>query len=137
MHLNISGFSAGVPALCLCLVIFYACGTMAAEFPYTVYRGTFIHLPRLNSSSAKTQLARNQGVLWVSSADGRIKGYDWGVHDDASFQSFLSRHGWTDDAANDNSKSTEVKVIVSNDERNEFFFPGFVGMPPEYHTIIP
>ncbi|KFY78284.1 hypothetical protein V499_02510 [Pseudogymnoascus sp. VKM F-103] len=102
---------------------------MAMTYPYTVYRGTFIHHPRLNSSSAKPELVRNQGALWVSSEDGRIKGYDWNVHDDASFQSFLSNHGWiaTKAGTNKNYKSqTRVKVVQSNDTRNEFFFPGFI-----------
>ncbi|KAJ5604812.1 hypothetical protein N7510_009966 [Penicillium lagena] len=99
---------------------------MAMTYPYTVYRGTFIHLPRLNSTSAKPELARNQGVLWVSSADGRIKGYDWQVNDDASFQSFLSSHGWTVANTATTSNATQVQVVESNDERNEFFFPGFI-----------
>lgn len=102
-------------------------------YPYTVYRGTFVHLPRLNSSPAKPELARNQGVLWVSSEDGRIKGHDWKVRDDASFQSFLDRNGWTDADATANGNgnadsSTKVRVVKSNDERNEFFFPGFIGI---------
>ncbi|KFY96020.1 hypothetical protein V500_02582 [Pseudogymnoascus sp. VKM F-4518 (FW-2643)] len=109
-------------------------GTMAMAYPYTVYRGTFIHLPRLNSSSAKPELARNQGALWVSSEDGRIKGYDWQVRDDASFQTLMSHHGWVDADAkidrNSNSDTkvevVEVKVVESNYERNEFFFPGFI-----------
>lgn len=121
-----------IPAVAwLCLGMFYASGTMAMTYPYTVYRGTFIHHPRLNSSSAKPELARNQGALWVSSDDGRIKGYDWSIHDDASFQTFLSSHGWiaADDGTNANSNSqTTVKVVESNDTRNEFFFPGFIGM---------
>ncbi|KFY23674.1 hypothetical protein V493_05706 [Pseudogymnoascus sp. VKM F-4281 (FW-2241)] len=109
---------------------------MAMEYPYTVYRGTFIHLPQLNSSSAKPELARNQGVLWVSSEDGRIKGYDWEVRDDASFQTFMSQHGWVEAGARRGRKSNsgtkkaaiEVKVVKSNDERNEFYFPGFIGI---------
>ncbi|KAJ5813608.1 uncharacterized protein N7503_000358, partial [Penicillium pulvis] len=122
-------FATGLPAVWLFIAFLNACGTTATAYPYTVYRGTFIHLPRLNSSSTKPELARNQGVLWVSAADGRIKGYDWQVVDDASFQSFLSSHGWTD--ANASSKkhtrsSTQVQVVESNDERNEFFFPGFI-----------
>ncbi|KAJ5290708.1 Glycogen debranching enzyme [Penicillium atrosanguineum] len=121
MILNIAKFSVVAPALCMCLALLDAC--MAT--PYTVYRGTFVHLPRLNSSSVKPELARYQGVLWVSSEDGRIKGYDWQVRDDASFQSFLSSHGWTIAEGNENSSSSVV-VIESNDERNEFFFPGFI-----------
>lgn len=132
MFLKCSKFSVGLPAFWLYLAaLLHACGSMAMAYPYTVYRGTFIHLPRLSSSSAKPELARNQGALWVSSEDGRIKGYNWQVRNDASFQSFLSRHGWTDADATtkDNANSsTKVKVVKSNDERNEFFFPGFIGI---------
>ncbi|KAF7170336.1 hypothetical protein CNMCM5623_002780 [Aspergillus felis] len=131
MILKVARFSVWLPALWWLLALLNACGTgaNATAYPYTVYRGTFIHLPRLNSSSAKPELARKQGALWVSSEDGRIKGYDWQVRDDLSFQSFLSRHGWTDAdvTANDNANaSTKVKVVQSVDERNEFFFPGFI-----------
>lgn len=112
MFLTLSKASAGL----LCLALFGASGATAQST--TVYRGTFVHLPKLNSSSTKPELARNQGVLWVSSDDGRIQGYDWGVNDDASFQSFLSSNGWTE---------SSVKVVKSDDTRNEFFFPGFIG----------
>lgn len=124
MFLNFSRFFVGLPGLCLWLVLFNACGVLAEAYPYTIYRGTFVHLPRLSSSSAKPELVRKQGVLWVSSGDGRIKGYDWKVNDDASFQSFLTSHGWTSGSG----KGTKVKVVESNDARNEFFFPGFIGM---------
>jgi guanine deaminase len=118
----------GLPALWLALAVLNACA-MAATYPYTVYRGTFIQFPRLNSTTVKPELARTQGALWVGD-DGRIKGYDWTVRDDASFKSFLSSHSWADaDATNANSKATKVKVVQSNDSRNEFFFPGFIGMP--------
>lgn len=122
MILSIPKFSVVARALWMCLALLDAC--MAT--PYTVYRGTFVHLPRLNSSSVKPELARYQGVLWVSSEDGRIKGYDWQVRDDASFQSFLSSHGWTITKGTESS-STSVVVVESNDERNEFFFLGFIG----------
>lgn len=113
-------------------IILGAGGTvaLAVAYPYTVYRGTFIHLPKLNSSSAKPELTRNQGALWVSSETGRIEGYDWSVRDDSSFHSFLGKHGWTDadiTPRGDAPPSTKVKVVISNDERNEFFFPGFIG----------
>lgn len=131
MFLNFSRLSAGLAALWLCLALLAAGSSAAETYPYTVYRGTFIDLPRLNSSTATPALARNQGVLWVSSEDGRIKGHDWQVRDDASFQAFLSSHGWTDsdaDADADASpEATKVKVVESNDEQNEFFFPGFIG----------
>ena len=119
--------SVGVPAVAwLCLGMLVA----AMEPPYTVYRGTFIHLPRLDSNTAKPELARNEGALWVSAADGRIKGYDWNVHDDASFKAFMSRHGWSNAGAgtNRNSKTIAVKVVQSSDTQNEFFFPGFIGI---------
>ncbi|KAJ5106991.1 hypothetical protein N7456_003666 [Penicillium angulare] len=99
---------------------------MGLAYPYTVYRGTFIHLPRLESSSGTPELIRNQGVMWVSSSDGRIKGSDWKVTDDASFQSFLSSHGWSDANSTTSGSGTEVQVVQSDDERNEFFFPGFI-----------
>lgn len=102
MFLTLFRFSWGLPVLWLCLAMFNDCGTMAMAYPYTVYRGTFIHLPRLHSSSAEPELARNQGALWVSSEDGRIKGCDWEVRDDASFQMFMTQHGWVDvDAGTD------------------------------------
>ncbi|KAJ5882390.1 uncharacterized protein N7529_001062 [Penicillium soppii] len=125
MILNSSRFSVGLPALWVVFAALNACA-MAATYPYTVYRGTFIQLPRLNSTTATPELARTEGALWVGT-DGRIKGYDWTVSNDASFNSFLSSHGWADaDASNANSKATKVKVVKSNNDRNEFFFPGFI-----------
>lgn len=135
MFLTIFRFAWGLPVLWLCIAMLNACGTAAMAYPYTVYRGTFIHFPRLNSSSTRPELARNQGALWVSSEDGRIKGYDWEVRDDASFQTFMAQQGWidahagTDKCSNSDisAEAVEVKVVQSNDERNEFFFPGFIG----------
>lgn len=127
MFLNSFRISVGLPALWLVLAVLNACA-IAATYPYTVYRGTFIQLPRLTSTTSKPELARTEGALWVGS-DGRIQGYDWTVKDDASFKSFLSSHGWADaDASSGNSKATKVKVVKSNNDRNEFFFPGFIGM---------
>ncbi|CAG7950782.1 unnamed protein product [Penicillium nalgiovense] len=129
MFLNIFRSSVGLSVLWLFSVVLFACGTMAATTPYTIYRGTFVQLPQLDSSSAKPKLARTQGVLWVSSDDGRIKGYDWQVKDDASFQSFLSSHGWTE---------ADVTIVQSNDEQNEFFFPGFIDThihAPQYPNL--
>lgn len=129
MFSNLSPFSVGM------LALLNACSTAAVEYPFTVYRGTFIHLPRLNSTSVKPELDRNQGVLWVSSTDGRIKGYDWTVNDDASFRSFLSSHGWTEANGTTRSKGSQVQVVKSNDERNEFFFPGFIGVSYSCRSI--
>ncbi|KAJ5667834.1 uncharacterized protein N7477_006404 [Penicillium maclennaniae] len=103
---------------------------MVDSYEYTIYRGTFIQLPR-GDSSRKPELVRNQGALWVSSADGRIKGIDWQAQDDAKFQELMRRHGWVDvDTAtngNDANDSTvNVKIVTTSEERNEFFFPGFI-----------
>ncbi|CAG8139896.1 unnamed protein product [Penicillium olsonii] len=136
MFLNSLRISIGLPTLWLVLAVLNA-SAMAATYPYTVYRGTFVQLPRLNSSSTKPELARTQGALWVGD-DGRIKGYDWTVQDDASFKSFLSSHGWTDaDAGSGNAKATKVKVVKSNDDRNEFFFPGFIGTYKPCQSGVP
>ncbi|KAJ6095314.1 guanine deaminase [Penicillium sp. IBT 16267x] len=120
MFLKLPRFTVTLPTVWLCIALLNACGTIATAYPYTVYRGTFIHLPRLNSSTTKPELVRNQGVLWVSSTDGRIKGYDWQLGDDARFQSFLSSHGWIDANASPNddaSSSAQVQVVESNDDR--------------------
>lgn len=116
---------------------------MAQAYAYTVYRGTFIQTPRLPESTRrpKAELVRNRGALWVSSADGRIKGFDWQARDDASFKALMSRNGWVDvDAAETNGydgNEVKVKIVLASEERNEFFFPGFIGMfPSEPRSII-
>lgn len=104
------------------------------DHAFNVYRGTFIQLSRLPSSGSKPELCRDQGALWVSTADGRIKGWDWQARDDDSFANLMSRSGWVDlDAAdatgvNSHPAKTKVKVITADEDRNEFFFPGFIGM---------
>lgn len=104
---------------------------MADAYEYTVYRGTFIQLPR-GDHSRKPELVRSRGALWVSSTDGRIKGFDWQAQDDATFQDLMSRNGWVDvdTATNGNSANGEtvnVKIVIASEHRNEFFFPGFIG----------
>ncbi|GLI79228.1 hypothetical protein PoHVEF18_007556 [Penicillium ochrochloron] len=105
---------------------------MAQAFAYTVYRGTFIQTTRLPDSTPrpKTELVRNRGALWVSSADGRIKGFDWQARDEASFKELMTRNGWVDvDAPETNGydgNEVRVKVVLASEESNEFFFPGFI-----------
>ncbi|KAJ5369281.1 guanine deaminase [Penicillium cataractarum] len=105
---------------------------MAQAYAYTVYRGTFIQTPRLPESTAKPkiELVRNRGALWVSSADGRIKGFDWQACDDASFRELMTRNAWVDvDAPETNGyggNEVKVKIVHASEERNEFFFPGFI-----------
>lgn len=109
---------------------------MAQAYAYTVYRGTFIQTSRLPDSTprAKTELVRNRGAIWVASADGRIKGFDWQARDDSSFKALMTRNGWVDaDAAETNGydgNEVRVKIVVASGERNEFFFPGFIGISP-------
>jgi guanine deaminase len=111
--------------------------TTETSFTLTVYRGTFIQLPRLPDSGAKPELVRNQGALWVSASDGRIKGWDWQAHDDTGFAELLTRNGWVDigsDITGQGSK-TRVKIITASEEKNEFFFPGFIGIYTPSHPV--
>ncbi|CAG8021548.1 unnamed protein product [Penicillium olsonii] len=102
------------------------------EHAFNVYRGTFIQTNRLPASGSTPTLCRNQGALWVSTADGRIKGWDWEVHEDADFGKLMTQKSWVDlDSAEPINVSSSaprigVKVITANEERNEFFFPGFI-----------
>ena len=110
------------------------------EHAFNVYRGTFIQTNRLPASGSTPTLCRNQGALWVSTADGRIKGWDWEVHEDADFGKLMTQKSWVDlDSAEPINVSSSaprigVKVITANEERNEFFFPGFIGMFSAYST---
>ncbi len=116
---------------------------MAQAYAYTVYRGTFIQTSRLPDSTLrpKTELVRNRGALWVASADGRIKGFDWQARDESSFKALMTRNGWVDvDAAETNGydgNEVKVKIVVASEERNEFFFPGFIGMFPASVPVLP
>lgn len=107
---------------------------MAQPYAYTVYCGTFIQTSRLPDSASrpKTELVRNRGTLWVDSGDGRIKGFDWQARDDSSFKALMARNRWVNvDAAETNGyngNEVKVKIVVASEERNEFFFPGFIGM---------
>jgi guanine deaminase len=106
------------------------------DHAFNVYRGTFIQLSGLPASESKPELCRDKGALWVSTADGRIKGWDWKAHDDNGFEDLMTRSGWVDlddVEATDvkfHSAKTKVKVFRADEERNEFFFPGFIGMSP-------
>ncbi|KAJ5691940.1 guanine deaminase [Penicillium macrosclerotiorum] len=108
-----------------------------ADVTFTVYRGTFIQAPRMPETELqakpKIELVRNRGALWVSAADGRIKGFDWQVQDDESFNVLLNRNGWVDvDAGVDQrvngsaEGAVKVKVVIASEQKNEFFFPGFI-----------
>ncbi|KAJ5885380.1 Amidohydrolase 1 [Penicillium taxi] len=98
------------------------------SYSFTVYHGTFIHLPMVKDQSSKPVLVRNRGALWVSTTDGRIKGFDWNVQDEASLQDLILKKSWVDTEAQttDNGSNTQVKIVRTSDEKNEFFFPGFI-----------
>lgn len=93
---------------------------------YILFFGTFIHLPR-GSADGKHILEINHGVLWVSTADGKIKGFDWNVHDDSDLKQFLGRKNWVVNDGDGNETSTKVRTFRARGEQNEFFFPGFIG----------
>lgn len=74
----------------------------------------------------------NHGALWVSTSDGKIQGFDWGVRGESDLRVLMEREGWLVDRGDGNRNSidevTTVSVIRAREERNEFFFPGFIGM---------
>ncbi|PWY75531.1 chlorohydrolase [Aspergillus heteromorphus CBS 117.55] len=97
---------------------------------YTLYIGTFIHLPRLPADAdldADHKLSINHGALWVSE-DGIIEGFDWSVKSPKDVKAFLRKKGWVAEGEKGKGKgqATQVKVVVAREDRNEFFFPGFV-----------
>ena len=93
---------------------------------YTLFFGTFIHLPRQTSLNDPHTLEISHGVLWVSTDDGKIKGYNWDVRSEDDLREFLEGRKW----------GNEVKVVRTREERNEFFFPGFIGMSTLYPLVI-
>ncbi|KAL1965465.1 hypothetical protein VTN77DRAFT_5721 [Rasamsonia byssochlamydoides] len=103
---------------------------------YTLFYGTFIQLPRLAPPPGKKHvLSINHGALWASTADGRIKGFDWsvGIDDEEELKAWVERKGWVvvDDPENGNSDSTAdgketVTIVKARKGRNGFFFPGFI-----------
>lgn len=99
---------------------------------YTLFFGTFIQLPR-SPLNGKHVLSIHKGALWVSTADGRIKGFDWSVQDEDGLRGLMHRNGWVGENVNgysEGSSTEKVDVVRAREERNEFFFPGFIGM---YH----
>lgn len=108
---------------------------------YTLFCGTFIDLPRnphepaTPTSPPKHKLAVNRGAVWVSMRDGRIKGIDLRVKDEEALTQLVGRMGWTEvgeegregeEMEREGGKREYVKIVRAREERNEFFFPGFV-----------
>lgn len=96
---------------------------------YNLFFGTFIHLPR-ETADGKHVLEINRGALWVSTSDGRIKGFHWETRDDNDFRELMEKKKWIEDDGKGcpSAGMTKVKVIRAREDRNEFFFPGFIGM---------
>ncbi|KAB8234228.1 uncharacterized protein BDW43DRAFT_65347 [Aspergillus alliaceus] len=94
---------------------------------FLLFVGTFVHLPRTSPKASKA-LEIRQGALWVSTADGRIKGSDWSIFNEDDLSLFLRAKGWviSEDEFCCKSK-TSVTIIRAREEQNEFFFPGFIG----------
>ncbi|RAH51097.1 chlorohydrolase family protein [Aspergillus brunneoviolaceus CBS 621.78] len=92
---------------------------------YTLYVGTFIQLPRTSSPDDRHELAITRGALWVSAADGKIKGFDWSVASESDLQTLLKRHGWVLAGAGSRS-CVRVELVRAREDQNEFFFPGFI-----------
>ncbi|KAG5301919.1 chlorohydrolase [Histoplasma ohiense] len=106
-----------------------------ALYAYTVYHGIFIHLPRqpdepaTATSPPKHRLSINHGALWVSQADGKIKGFDWTVKDEEGLGELIKRMGWRveiQDRENVGGVGELVTIVKARAERNGFFFPGFI-----------
>ena len=130
---------------------------------YHLFYGTFIHLPRKPNTDRESgqchyqhALEVNQGALWVSIDDGRIKGFECGLHGDHGLARFLERMRWSvvpsdvkvqsedleedytgysngaafgaSDAAIAGEGIETVTLFRAKEEDNEFFFPGFVGL---------
>ncbi|PYH91387.1 Metallo-dependent hydrolase, partial [Aspergillus ellipticus CBS 707.79] len=68
---------------------------------YTVYIGTFIHLPRLPASAPTADidhaLSINHGALWVSVDDGTIAGFEWCGTSRGDVRRLVGRRGWVVD----------------------------------------
>lgn len=92
---------------------------------YTLFVGTFIHLPRKPTGADakwRPELEIHHGALWVSNTDGKIAGYDWSSSPvDGDVKALTEKLGLS-------GKVTEV--VRAREERNEFFFPGFIGILP-------
>ncbi|EKV08478.1 Chlorohydrolase family protein [Penicillium digitatum] len=102
------------------------------DYAFTVYRGTFIQ-SILPDSGSKPELSRNQGALWVCAVDGRIRGWDWHGNDEIAFAELMSRSGWVDidtieaqGQVSGHGSNIKVRIVTANEEKNEFFFPGFI-----------
>ena len=95
---------------------------------FTLFFGTFIQLPRISSEKKPPALEIHKGVLWVSTLDGRIKGFNWNVRDEDGLRSLLDKENWVEEHRGSPARGvSKVKIIRAREDQNEFFFPGFIG----------
>lgn len=80
-----------------------------------------------NKDANHAVLCRDNGAVWVSTSDGRIRGAEWGVKGPDGLRALMEKMGWVEEDDKSNGKDT-IKVFMANEEENEFFFPGFIGM---------
>ncbi|KAN0071005.1 guanine deaminase [Elaphomyces granulatus] len=105
---------------------------------YTLFYGTFIHLPRASAATSKHVLSINHGALWVSGADGCIIGFNWTIACEDELDAWLERKGWkvvddlsAADCRRDGGEAqlkpdTTVVIVKAKCGQNGFFFPGFI-----------
>ncbi|KAF3480962.1 chlorohydrolase family protein [Arthroderma uncinatum] len=109
----------------------------ASYYSYTLYLGTFIQLPREPATPATPTsgptyiLSINDGAVWVDSSDGRIAGSKWDVGGEKELNEWAESMGWKlvyDDKEAQDCASTvqRVRVIRARQDKNGFFFPGFI-----------
>ena len=122
---------------------------------YILFYGTFIQLParldvRTASSSVENKhpmsLSIAHGVIWVLTRTGCIAGTDWNVASEEYLIPWIEKRGWSiassinDDYriangvepsathADQNGHAHTVHIVKAREQKNSFFFPGFIGM---------
>lgn len=113
--------------------------TISRSYARTVFYGTFISLPRqpespaTSTSAPQHQLTVNHGALWVGAKDGRIEGFDWSIRGEEDLYQLIERMGWIleSEPGEAVAEIDVVRIVKARPERNEFFFPGFIGEFPD------
>lgn len=107
------------------------------NYARTLFFGTFIQLSSSPESGQGHKLIVTHGTLWVSASDGRIEGFEWGVESEEGLRELMGRKGWVDvDGSLGNEDAERGVRIVRNEDKNGFFFPGFIGMSPFLGPLV-
>ncbi|KAI5305805.1 hypothetical protein KEM56_003272 [Ascosphaera pollenicola] len=113
----------------------------------TVFKGTFIDLaaepdvPATPTSAPVHNFRVREGAVAVK--NGRIAAADWGVKSEDDLRAFLkSKYGCEEDVdvgvGAVSAAASKVRVVRSCEEKNGFFFPGFVDThihAPQYQNV--